>query len=148
MDEKRILSKIDELESYLKELEKIRPSALEEYERSIKDRRACERLLQISIETVIDIANLIVSELRLGIPSDEDALFSKLKQNEIISKEMAITLGEMKGFRNILVHKYGEVKDEIVFENLARLEDFTKFKEEVLEYISGKTLNWKKQNPL
>jgi len=46
----------------------------------------------------------------------------------------------MRGFRNILVHKYGTVDDELVFEMLSeRLDDFEKFKEEVLRIL--KTLN-------
>ena len=44
----------------------------------------------------------------------------------------------MKGLRNILVHRYGEVEDEIVFENLSEnLGDFEKFKEEILKYIKS-----------
>jgi len=42
----------------------------------------------------------------------------------------------MKGFRNILVHKYGAVQDELVFEMLSeRLEDFDKFKKEILDIL-------------
>ena len=42
----------------------------------------------------------------------------------------------MKGFRNILVNKYGTVDDELVFEMLSeKLEDFDKFKEEVLNCL-------------
>jgi len=38
LDEKRILSKIDELDSYLKELEEIMPKNYEEYVNSIEKR--------------------------------------------------------------------------------------------------------------
>jgi len=62
------LSKIDELDSHLDEFDDIKPKGFEEYESSIKDKRACERLLQISIETVLDICNIIVSNLKLGVP--------------------------------------------------------------------------------
>ena len=41
----------------------------------------------------------------------------------------------MKGFRNILVHKYGEVDDEISYENLEKLSDFDLFKEEVIFFL-------------
>ena len=51
---------------------------------------------------------------------------------------MADMLLDMKGFRNILVHKYGEVDDELVFENLSELENFEKFKEEILKFIKYK----------
>ncbi len=84
MDEKRILAKIDELNSYLEELYSIKPNSFEEYESSVKDRRACERLLQMSIETVLDICNMILTDLKLGLPSDEEEVFKKLSEKKII----------------------------------------------------------------
>lgn len=137
IDKEKILSKIDQIDLYLEEIEKIKPIDYEEYKRSIEKKRACERLLQISIEAVIDISYIIVSNLRLGIPSDEDILFEKLKEEEIISEKVFIMLKNMKGFRNILVHKYGEVEDEKVFENLDNLNDFEKFKQEILKFLKN-----------
>jgi uncharacterized protein YutE (UPF0331/DUF86 family) len=136
MDKERILSKFDQLEGYLEELEKIKPVDFEIYESSIEKKRACERLLQISVETVIDICNIIVSELKTGLPSDEEDMFSKMRKNKIISKEMEKDLIGMKGLRNILVHRYGEIEDELVFEVLSeKLTDFEKFKKEVLLFM-------------
>jgi len=135
IDKEKILSKIDELNSYLEELETIKPSDFEEYSSSIEKKRSCERLLQISIETIVDITNIIISDLKLGIPSEEDELFKKLKEKQIITKKMEETLNNMKGFRNILVHKYSQVDDELAFENLGKLEDFDKFKEEIISFL-------------
>jgi len=47
-------------------------------------------------------------------------------------------LSGMKSFRNILVHKYGEIDGELVFEDLSNLEDFEKFKEEILKFMKSK----------
>jgi len=136
MDKERILSKIDDIDGYLSELEGIIPGSFEEYKNSIRDKRACERLLQIAIESVIDACNLFVSDLKLGIPSDEDDIIKKLEKKKIISGKMAETIRDMKGFRNILVHKYGVLKDELVFEMLSeKLEDFEKFKKEILKKL-------------
>ncbi|MBI2451581.1 DUF86 domain-containing protein [Candidatus Pacearchaeota archaeon] len=74
--------------------------------------------MQISIETLIDITNIIISNLKLGIPSEEEEVFKKLKDKKIITKKMEKTINKMKGFRNILVHKYGAVDDELTFQNL------------------------------
>jgi len=42
----------------------------------------------------------------------------------------------MKGFRNILVHRYGDIDDRIVYEMATeRLGDFEAFKKEVLEAL-------------
>ncbi len=136
LNKERILAKFDELERYLEELEQIKPTELNEYKSLIEKKRACERLLQISIETIIDICNILISNLKLGLPADEEDTFQKLENKKIISKKMADTLSNMKGFRNILVHKYGIVDDELAFEMLSeKLEDFEKFKDEILRFL-------------
>jgi uncharacterized protein YutE (UPF0331/DUF86 family) len=136
MDKKRILGKIKELDGYLEELDSVRPKEFEDYTNSISTKRSCERILQISIEIVLDICNVIISNLNLGIPSDESDIFSKLKNKKVINEKMAITLDEMKGFRNILVHRYGIVDDEKVFEVLSdKLSDFEEFKSQILKYL-------------
>lgn len=136
IDRERILAKLADLDSYLNELAQIAPSSFEEYIRSIEKRRACERLLQISIEAVIDICAILVQSLKLGLPSEEDDIFEKLVNAGAISSEMAKTLKRMKGFRNILVHEYGRVDDKIVFDIITnRMGDFEVFKREVFEAL-------------
>ena len=135
LDRERILAKIDTLDGYLRELHTIAPASFEEYT-TIEKRRACERLLQVSIECVIDICSLFVTGLRLGLPAVEEDLFEKLAQAGMISHLLRETLRRMKGFRNILVHDYGEVDDRIVYEVLQnRLDDFEVFKREILQIL-------------
>lgn len=134
LDKERILAKIDELDTYLSELTQIIPATFEEYEQ-IEKKRACERLLQLCIECVIDVCRLFVSGLRLGLPSEENDLFDKMLKKKILSKEMNSLLKEMRGFRNILVHEYAAVDDELVFKTMKeKLDDFRKFKKEVLDF--------------
>ena len=68
IDKEKILSKVDELNRYLDELDEIKPSEYEEYKSSIEKKRSCERILQISIESVIDVCIILFSNLKLGIP--------------------------------------------------------------------------------
>lgn len=77
LDRERILAKLDELDGYVRDLRTIAPQDFTAY-RQIEKKRACERLLQIAVECVIDICNLRVSGLRLGLPAEEDDLFEKL----------------------------------------------------------------------
>lgn len=138
LDRERLLAKIDVLDGYLKELREILPASIEEYKK-IEKRRACERLLQVSVECVIDICGLIVIGLRLGLPAEEDDLFEKLQQAGIITSSRKESLKQMKGFRNILVHEYGHVDDMIVYEILQNnLNDFDAFKQEILQAIKVK----------
>lgn len=132
VDRERVLTKLDELRGYIDELRAIQPANLDKF-RQTEKRRATERLLQISIEAVLDICHLLVSGLRLGIPAEEDDLLTKLDQAGILSPHMVGTLRRMKGFRNILVHEYGRTDERIVYEMAtSRLGDFNAFSQEVL----------------
>jgi len=135
LDENRILSKLDELNSYLVELEEVMPKNYEGYVNSIEKKRSCERLLHISVECVIDVCSLMVKGLRLGLPSGEEDLFERLERKKIISGRMKEKLKLMRGFRNVLVHRYGEVDDELVFENLKSIEDFKDFSKEITSFL-------------
>jgi uncharacterized protein YutE (UPF0331/DUF86 family) len=136
LDRERILAKLDELDGYLGELRQVVPESYGRYMESVEKRRACERLLQISIECVMDVCALFVSGLRLGLPAEEDDLIEKLEQADLISSELGKTLRTMKGFRNILVHEYGRIDNAIVFGMATRrLQDFDAFKAEILKAL-------------
>jgi uncharacterized protein YutE (UPF0331/DUF86 family) len=136
IDRDRILTKLDEVDGYLVELRSIAPARLEEYLKGLEKRRACERLLQISIDGAIDVCALLVTGLRPGLPGEEDDLFEKLAVGGVISRPMAATLRRMKGLRNILMHEYGRLDDALVFDVIqTRLEDFAAFKREVLAVL-------------
>jgi uncharacterized protein YutE (UPF0331/DUF86 family) len=131
LDRERVLIKLAELETYLRELRMIAPRSFDEY-LAVEKKRACERLLQLAIETVLDVCHLLVSGLRLGLPAEADDLFAKLAQAGVVSPGMRDTLREMKGFRNILVHEYAAVDDRLVYEAVqTRISDFHAFTDEV-----------------
>ena len=135
IDRERILGKIDELDMYLGELKEVLPSSYKQYQ-AVEKKRSCERLLQLCIETVLDVCRLFVSGLKLGLPSEENGIFDKLFKKRIISSGMMQTLAEMKGFRNVLIHEYARVDDELVYEMAAtRLVDFVDFKKEILRAL-------------
>lgn len=135
LDRERVLGRVADLEVYLRELQAVAPKSFDAF-RQIEKRRACERRLQISIEAVIDICHVFTTGLRLGLPAEEDDIFEKLERAGIISPSLKETLKEMKGFRNILVHEYGEIDDQIVYEAIKiRSADFNAFKREILEAL-------------
>ena len=136
LDRDRILSRVAELDGYLRELETLRPATRKEFD-SIERKRACERLLQISIETTVGICKLFVVGLRLGLPADENDIFEKLETAKVVSPGMAKVLRNMKGFRNVLVHEYGDVNDDLVFLFLStRTGDFTAFRRGIVEVLA------------
>lgn len=133
---KRLLSKIDEINKYLEELSEINIQSIEDYKNSVGKKRACERLLQILIEVVIDIAYMLHKEKNLGFPKDDDSVIENLYQKKAINNEIKDLILNLNSFRNILVHKYGEVDDELVFENLKEnLGDFERLRDYFLSIL-------------
>lgn len=137
VDRDRLLAKLDELDGYLAELRSIVPERFEDYLK-VEKRRACERLLQVAVEAVLDACALLVAGLRLGLPGEEDDLFTKLASRGVVSPSTADILRGMRGFRNLLVHEYGRINDALVFEAVQRrLGDFDAFKREILAFLQS-----------
>jgi uncharacterized protein YutE (UPF0331/DUF86 family) len=93
--------------------------------------------IEFAIENVIDICNIINSDLKLGIPREEIEIIENLRKNRIISKNLAEKIKSMRGFRNFLVHRYGAIDDRIAFKDIKKgLKDFEIFKKKIEKFIS------------
>ena len=75
---------------------------------------------------------VLLKELKIGPPQNEENAFDLLS-GRITNIEK---LKEMRGFRNILVHKYGTIKDKLVY-NFAseEREDFHNFISDVKKIV-------------
>lgn len=136
MDKERILSRLDLLNGYLQDLDQHVPKNSKEYSVNIEKKRFVERTLQLSIEVCIDLCALLVKELKLGLPSEEEGVFDKLMLRKIISLSTKNKLSGMKSFRNVLIHKYVEINDRLVYENATKnLKDFRDFQKEILKFV-------------
>ncbi|NYB26273.1 MAG: DUF86 domain-containing protein [Methanobacteriaceae archaeon] len=123
------------MDQYLKEIEEIIPSSSAEYSTDPMRKRALERLIQITVESVMDVSAILVKEMRLGLPYGEEDFLDKIS-GTVLSPVLVEKLREMKGFRNILVHGYSQIDDERVYEILTNdIEDVIEFKEAVIEFL-------------
>ena len=137
-DKERILQKLDEIDKFLNELSQMKPSK-EEYVSDIVSRRACEKTIELAIESVIDVSSMVVSYERLGTPDDENHIFSILETKKVITRSMKDKIMEMKGFRNILVHRYGQIDDDLVYDFLENdLKDFEEFSSQIAKFIKNR----------
>jgi uncharacterized protein YutE (UPF0331/DUF86 family)/predicted nucleotidyltransferase len=104
--------KLGQIETYVKELHTLARPA--EILHDVRERRFAEHTLQIAIQAALDIASLMVSDDRLGEPSSNRALFELLEQHGWIDGMLAMTLKNMVGFRNLVVHGYAAVDPRLV----------------------------------
>ncbi len=70
--------------------------------------------LQRACEMATDAAMYVVSNRRLGIPQTKKEVFEKLNKNGLISDEMCANMKGMVGFRNIAIHEYKQIDEDIV----------------------------------
>jgi uncharacterized protein YutE (UPF0331/DUF86 family) len=114
------------IETRLRELTTM--ARLDRVHEDLKEERFVEHTLQLAIQAALDVASHIVSDERLGEPATNRDLFDRLATGGWISKELAAKLGDMAGFRNVLVHGYQDVDLDIVVDAARnRLEDLTVF---------------------
>lgn len=128
-NESVILNKIEIVERCIKRIN-------EEYQNdrnNLDDYRKMDCIvlnLQRACEAVIDIAMYIVGTRKLGLPQTKKEAFQKLYENNLIDKAMCSNMEHMIGFRNIAVHDYKNIDEDIlidVIENhLSDLEEFSR----------------------
>ena len=129
MVDKELLSrKLSLLRSYVAELVRADDITWAKYRSDLRTKAFVERYLHLAIEEVLDIANHLISFERWREPSGYRDIFLVLRENGVITNEQLPLLQEMASFRNLLVHRYENVDDEIVFGIFKkRLSDFDLF---------------------
>jgi len=137
VNEETILKKIIKLEEYVNELRQSKDINWKKYKKNIRDRAFVERYLHLAIQTVFDIANHIISYQGWKEPETYREVFSILASHGVLPDKRVSDYQNMASFRNILVHHYEKIEDEVVFGIFKnRLEDFLLFKKSILEYIN------------
>jgi len=116
------LSKLDE---YLAILHGLRGYTFEEFVADPEHYGSAERFLQLAIETLTDLGNHVIADLRLGTVDWYSDIPRLLHEAGYISPEMRENWVRMIGFRNVLVHDYLDVDRKLVYEVMQeRLGDF------------------------
>ena len=97
---------------------------------------AVKYLFITTIEACIDIAQHLCSTESLGTPADNGDALRRIGAAGIIETETATAMVAAVGFRNVLVHEYVDVDDQIVIDRLQHHEDLRKFTIQVGEWLS------------
>ena len=130
VDKLLIGRKLAEMETYLSRIKGFSKVSVAEYKRNWKTQRIVERTLQIMIELCIDVANHLVSDKGMRLPTGYADTFKVLMEEKIIGKNLFKTMEKMAKFRNIIVHQYEKIDPAIVVSILHKnLDDFERYKE-------------------
>jgi uncharacterized protein YutE (UPF0331/DUF86 family) len=92
-------------------------------------------LLVAAIECCIDVAQHACSSEKWGPPRDNGDAMRILGERGMLTTQTAVAMRQATGFRNVLVHVYVEVDDDIVVARLADLSDLERFVREVADWL-------------
>ncbi len=93
---------------------------------------------EFAIECIIDICNIINSDLELGMPESEESIIRNLERKNIFQKDILHLIIQMKKFRNVLIHKYGDIDDEKAFDDIKQgLKDFKLIINEIEKFLKN-----------
>ena len=131
----RINEKINEIQKYLDELTEMVPNTLKDYESNKIIRAACERYFEKIVESVTDLAFIVIFLKKFRVPDDDIDSFKILEENGIIDNEIYNKLKDAKGMRNFIAHQYGQINNQIVYESIA--EELEKDVRKFIEKVEG-----------
>ena len=125
----KVLSKFQQIDEYLSILRKISNTPKETF---LVDKillGSAKYYLQISIECCLDVANHIIASEKLRAPRDYADTFMVIQEEGLISSELGNRLRQMAKFRNRLVHLYGELDNDYIYEYIkGDLKDIKEYK--------------------
>ncbi|NVO65984.1 DUF86 domain-containing protein [Methanofollis tationis] len=108
------------------------PDAAEAFTRPGIVRDGIYKRAGFAIENVFDICAVLNTDLRLGVPGTDEDIVDHLIRHGALSRGMLKNLKAMKGFWNIVVHRYGVIDDALAFAILQEhIGDFAQFGQEI-----------------
>lgn len=132
-----IETKIAEIRDNLSIIQDNLPSETEEFIQLGLVKDGIYKKIEFCIQTIYDICSILNTDLHLGIPEGDESIIDNLSRRKLFNDNIAEKLKQMKGFRNILVHRYGKINDELAFDVLKNnLDDFDTFLEIIENYLS------------
>ncbi len=139
MDIKVIETRLQKLDSFVRNLHQLETIPLDEYLADENVQAVVERRLQLAIQSCMDIAGYVVASLALQSPDEPENIFVLLGKEGILSHDLSRRMAGMVRFRNILVHDYLEIDSEIVHAALAgEVADFKQFAADIMTWLSSR----------
>lgn len=130
-----IYSKLKELKNSLHYLKEYLPSD-SKYLEDRGRRNMLYKEAEFAIQLVIDVCAIINSDLSKEPPVDEDSLFDFVEKAKIVDSNLVKKLREMKGFRNLLFHRYGNIDNDVAYDNIkSGLSDFEEFIKKIEKFL-------------
>ncbi|MEE9495865.1 MAG: DUF86 domain-containing protein [Desulfobacterales bacterium] len=116
MDSDLIIAKAGSVRSHLNRVFEKRNIDLDSFLKDIDTQESILFNVQMAVQNCIDIAAHIISEKGLGVPGSTTEMFYVLGKNGYLDKDLTQKMVKAVGFRNLIVHEYGKIELEQVYE--------------------------------
>lgn len=136
MNKTLIIRKLNQMESYLKEMEEL---VLSHNPKEIRKKpillHTAERLVQVMVDTMIDInVHIIISKDKSY--DKTQSTFLLLGELGILPEEFAKKIAPIVGLQNILVHRYEELDKDLFIRSLFKnVGDFKRYIIHIYKFI-------------
>jgi uncharacterized protein YutE (UPF0331/DUF86 family) len=128
--------KLADIEESISLVEENLPESFEEFSQLGLLKDGIYKRMEYAIENIIDVLSIINSDLRLSVPESEEFFIEILGQKGILTQSMVDKTRRMKGFRNIIVHRYGRIDDLLAYKILTEhMDDFGEFIESIEQFL-------------
>ena len=126
------------LSEYSNDLRQWQAVDLETYLENKLIRRAVERTLHLAVQVCLDIGQHLIAQRGFRMPEDNKDVFVVLGDEGVISEDLLPRLVTMAQFRNLIVHDYARIDNQVVFGILKRrLGDLDAFAQAIVLYLQS-----------
>lgn len=117
-----VTERLAALRGYLEELAPLASVSRDEYLADSRLRRAAERLLQLIVESASDAARMLMLGRGYNPGPSHVACFQNMAKRHMLSRNLADRLIEYVSLRNVVVHDYLTLNDEMVYRQVESAE--------------------------
>jgi uncharacterized protein YutE (UPF0331/DUF86 family) len=116
VDKDLILAKAGSVKSHLNRVFEKRDVELDNFIKDIDRQEIILFNIQTAVQNCIDIAAHIISEESFGVPGSTTEMLYILEKNGYLDNDLTQKMVKAVGFRNLIVHEYGKIELEQVYE--------------------------------
>lgn len=136
IDKDIISTRLSKIKEYTKLLLPLTRISKEEFAESADHYLKAERLLELIIQSMIDIASHIVAAKSFEKPQDYHHLIDILVRENVFPEDSSDKLHGLIGLRNILSHEYLKIDHYRLYDNIVKgIDDFNLFCKYVIDFL-------------
>ena len=141
IDRELVNRKLSQIVEYLTALTPLQGMSYTDYLQQPLPRYAAERLLQLLVDTAVDINAHLIVELTSAPPQDYYDSFIKAAQAGVLSVAFALNIAHSTGLRNRFVHQYEAIDHAIVHSAIAEaITQYTEYCRHIMTFLDHHVL--------